>query len=222
MTRLTFSDFTLDLDERRLLRGQIEVHLAPKAFELLALLIRNRPRAIAKDEILQSLWPDTFVTENSLATLIADLRAALGDNPRTPSFVRTVHTFGYAFVAAVQETGGDTAGASTARSRWRLIWDDHDIALDQGTHVLGRSGTDVIVVDSPTVSRHHARLSIEGDRATIEDIGSKNGTRVGGVAVTAATPLQDGDQIQLGAVSIVVQFDPDAGTTETVASAALE
>ena len=80
--RVAFHDFVADFDQRRLLAGEREIRLTPKAFQLLRLLIGSRPRALGKGELFAQLWPDTFVTENNLATLVAELRAALDDDAR--------------------------------------------------------------------------------------------------------------------------------------------
>src|SRR6188768_719293 len=99
--RLAFGDFVIDFDERRLLSAQQEVRLTPKAFDLLRLLIETRPKALSKQEIFERLWPGTFVTENNLAALVADLRSSLGDQASEPRFIRTVYAFGYEPAAPV-------------------------------------------------------------------------------------------------------------------------
>ena len=88
--KLVFEEFTLDLDRRLLQEGDSLVHLSPKALDLLALLIRHRPKALSKEEIFKELWPETFVSENAIATLIADIRTAIKDDARRPRFIRTV------------------------------------------------------------------------------------------------------------------------------------
>ena len=98
--QVRFSDFVLDTDTRELLRDSRPIHLSPKAFQLLELLVETRPRALPKDTLYNRLWPNTFVVEANLSNLVGEVRAALGDNPRRPRFVRTVHGFGYAFSEA--------------------------------------------------------------------------------------------------------------------------
>jgi DNA-binding winged helix-turn-helix (wHTH) protein len=88
-----FDRFVLDSDTRQLLLDGKEIHLAPKAFELLLLLLVNRPRALSKAELLERLWPSTFVEETNLAGLVAEIRRALGDSATRPAYVRTVHSF---------------------------------------------------------------------------------------------------------------------------------
>ena len=75
-----FGRFVLDCDTRQLLRDGSEVHLSPKAFELLAILLANQPRAVSKTELQERLWPSTFVEETNLAGLVAEIRRALGDS----------------------------------------------------------------------------------------------------------------------------------------------
>ena len=95
--KIQFGPFILDLDTRQLTRESREIHLAPKAFELLATLVADRPKVLSKEVLQQRLWPETFVAEANLSNLVAEIREALGDRARTPLFVRTAHGFGYAF-----------------------------------------------------------------------------------------------------------------------------
>ena len=209
--RISFGEFTLDTDQRRLF-GADEIHLSPKAFELLKILVDNRPKALSKDEFFKHLWPDTFVTENNLATLVADLRAALKDDAQRPRFIRTVYGFGYAFTG----TAVDESEPRSPSSGWKLVWDGGEVELTARENILGRTGPGVIVLESPTISRHHARITIAGDRARIEDLGSKNGTWVRNQPVTSPVDLHDGDELRLGSVLATVRFSPGTGSTETV------
>jgi eukaryotic-like serine/threonine-protein kinase len=95
--RLRFGPFTLDLESRQLTSAGREIHLEPKAFELLSALVIERPKALSKADLQERLWPGTFVAEANLSNLVAEIRAALGDPARAPKFVRTAHGFGYAF-----------------------------------------------------------------------------------------------------------------------------
>lgn len=212
--RVSFGEFVIDVDERRLFsRGQ-EVRLTPKAFDLLTLLIENRPKALAKQEIFDRLWPGTFVTENNLATLVADLRSALGDRASEPRFIRTVYAFGYSFIGQAVEPRAESA--LRKQPRWMLLSEGREIPLCEGENVLGRTGPGVVALESSTVSRHHARLTITGGEAVIEDLGSKNGTWVGPVEVSGPTPLRNGDAIRLGSLVVTIHALLGAMTTETV------
>src|SRR5688572_15475706 len=94
-----FESFRVDFDSRQLFREGTEVHLSPKAFQLLQKLIEIRPKALSKAEIHELLWPSTFVAESNLASIVNEVRRALDDDARTPRYIRTVHGFGYAFCA---------------------------------------------------------------------------------------------------------------------------
>lgn len=210
-----FGPYRLETSQRRLLRGEQEVPLTPKAFELLRLLVEQRPRALSKDEIMRAIWPGVFVSENNLATVIRDLRAALDDDAAAPTYIRTAFGFGYAFVAdAADEAGTPGAGASLAAA-WRLIVDAREVALAPGDHIIGRSAPATIVVDGPTISRRHARLVVTGAGVSCEDLGSKNGTWVGDTRIHGPTEVRNGDRLRFGSVLAVLRRG-EAVTTQTV------
>jgi hypothetical protein len=81
--RLRFGEVTFDPDSRLLLRVPNPVHLTGKAFDLLSLLLKERPRALSKEELIGALWPDTLVTESNLTSLVNDVRTAIGDDARS-------------------------------------------------------------------------------------------------------------------------------------------
>lgn len=101
-----FGRFSLNSDTRQLLADEGEVHLSPKAFALLLLLLEQRSRALSKAELQDRLWPSTFIGETNLATLVAEVRRALDDSAHDSAYVRTVHRFGYRFVATLAEAPG--------------------------------------------------------------------------------------------------------------------
>ena len=102
--KFRFGDFVLDSDRRQLFRDGVEVHLQPKAFELLDLLVQSGQKALSKRQIRERLWPETAVADASLTVAVAELRASLGDVAKNPRYVRTVYGFGYAFAGEVEET----------------------------------------------------------------------------------------------------------------------
>ncbi len=211
-----FDDFTIDTATRRLLKGQSEQHLSPKALDLLQFLIANRARAVAKAELLQLLWPSTHVLETNLASLVAEIRQTLGDSAEEPRYLRTVHRFGYWFVGAVEDP--DDAGTGDVPLRYWLMLDSRQVALSEGDAILGRAPDASVWIDAPGVSRHHARIRIAGVQATIEDLGSKNGTFLAGRRVSQPSPLGDGDEIRLGSVVATFRIPPPAPTTTTLRS----
>jgi DNA-binding winged helix-turn-helix (wHTH) protein len=211
-----FDRFILDGDTRRLLHDCEEVHLSPKALHLLLVLVENRHRAVSRAELQKELWPSTYVLDTNLASLIKEIRRALGDTADTPKFVRTVHRFGYWFIGVLRDGASPESGNVT--TRYWLIWASRQIPVTQGEHVLGRAPDASVWIDAPGISRHHARLVLEGEQAMLEDLGSKNGTYVGDQRVTAPRRLDDGDQIRLGPVVITFRIPPPVGATDTVPS----
>jgi len=212
----TFGEFTLDTDSRQLRQDDVERHLSPKAFDLLRLLVENRPRALSKTEIHERLWPATFVSEATLTSLVAEVRDALGEKAGG-RFVRTVHRFGYAFKGDARELVPHAA-PSADRARCWIIWEFGQVALADGEHLLGRDGDVAVWLESPTISRHHARIRVAGAQVTIEDLGSKNGTHLHGERLTAASPLIDGDEIRLGSVLVKFRCLVPGASTETLLS----
>ena len=97
-----FNDFRLETAERRLLRGGSPIALAPKVFDTLVVLVENSGRLMSKDELMQRLWPETFVEEVSLAQNISQLRKALGEQAGDTQIIQTVAKRGYRFVAPVR------------------------------------------------------------------------------------------------------------------------
>jgi DNA-binding winged helix-turn-helix (wHTH) protein len=210
-----FGGFTLDQDTRQLLSNGDEIHLSPKAFDLLVLLVTNPARAVSKAELQQRLWPSTFVEETNLASLAAEIRRALGDTAANPRFVRTVYAFGYRFVGAVTADASAT-GPEHARARLWLTFERRHIPLLEGVNVIGRASEAAISIDSPGISRHHARIVVTHGEATLEDLGSKNGTHVNGSRITAPCRLSDGNEIRLGAVVVTFRIASQMSPTETV------
>jgi DNA-binding winged helix-turn-helix (wHTH) protein len=213
--RLKFGDFVLDPGPRQLRQGEEERHLGPKAFELLELLLRHRPNVVSKEAIHDSLWPGTFVSGSTLATVVGEIRAALDDDPGSPRFLRTVHGVGYAFCGEVSEEERAAARASAGRLSHRLLFEDREITLRPGENLLGRVDEGVLWIDSPSVSRRHARVRVDGGRAVLEDLGSKNGTFWRGKRISGPVFLADGDEFRLGKVPLTLRILPVDATTLT-------
>ena len=209
-----FGQFVLDYDTRQLLLDGQEIHLSPKALEFLAILLKNRSRAVSKTELQERLWPSTFVEETNLAGLAAEIRRALGDSATNPEFVRTVYRFGYRFVGEVVESGAP-ARAVLSGPRPCLLFEDRQAPLMEGANVIGRAPDATIQCDVAGVSRHHARILVSKGEATLEDLGSKNGTYLQRKRISSAR-LSDGDEIRLGKACLTFRVEPPLGPTETV------
>jgi len=213
-----FGPFTLDPQARQLLRATEQVHVSPKAFDLLAALLQSRPNVLSKDTLQQQLWPDTFVAEANLSNLVAEIRQALGDSSREPRFIRTVHRFGYAFCGEAAMIAADPRESAPVRC-W-IEWGLKRFPMSVGGYVIGRDPDTDIRIESATVSRRHARIVVSNDGAVLEDFGSKNGTYRNDTRVTEPVPLRNGDQIRLGSLRLLFNVR-ESDSTETQVESAL-
>jgi len=213
--RLSFNGCVFDSGTHEIVRGEHLAALPPKAFLLLDLLIASRPNTVSKEEIHKRIWPDTFVTDANLANLVADLREALGDDAREPNIIRTVHRFGYAFRGEVEEVSADSKALPLGSVACRVLWDGREISLQEGENVLGREEGAAVWIDESSVSRHHARIIVDGGGATLEDLGSKNGTKLQGSNISRSSRLADRDVIEIGPASIVFRVYRQTGSTMT-------
>lgn len=206
--RLRFGSFTVDTERRELRRDSELLHLPPKPFQLLELLIENRPKAVAQQVLYDTLWPGTFVEPSNIHNLIHQIRDALED--RDQDMIRTIYGFGFAF-AAVAVT--DEVHLSPV---WQIVIGDREIDLGEGENIVGRERNVAVRIDSPSISRSHARIIVSGDGATIEDLGSKNGTALNGRRIRNARPIADGDRVTFGTIAGVFHALRTVKSTETV------
>ncbi|MEA2342149.1 MAG: hypothetical protein QOF63_318 [Thermoanaerobaculia bacterium] len=206
--RLTFGDVTIDCARRQIIRGGEDAPLSAKAFAFLELLLQHRPNAVKRAEIVDHLWPDTFVSPSNLASLAQAIRDALGDDARRPRFLKTIFSYGYAFI-------GDEAPAGCG-GPFRLVAAASQIDLTDRETILGRRTA--LLASDPAISRDHARVIIEAGRAVIEDLGSKNGTFVGGRRIDAPSGLVEGDVIRIGSVDLVFRSEAHRESTLTLVS----
>ena len=198
--RYAFGRCRLDTASRELMRDGEAVHLSPKAFELLRLLIEARPSVLTKTQLMTNLWPDAFVVEANLPVLVGEVRSALGDVAAAASSIRTHHGVGYSFVSDVRETrsSGGLVPADGPLALLRV--GNRTIVLGTGVNSVGRDPECDVYLNDASVSRHHARIAVEGSAATVEDLGSKNGTMLRGDRVSTRTVLRDGDEMVFGSV----------------------
>jgi hypothetical protein len=163
-------------------------------YELLEALIERRPAVVTNNELDELLWPQVYVARTSLTRLVSELRAALGDTPRDSHIIRTAYKTGYAFCANVTCSPPTDAQPATIE----LVWRKQALPLTDGEHIAGRDVECSLVIDATTASRRHARITVVSGSATIEDLGSTNGTRVNGVRISSPTRLAPGDEVALG------------------------
>jgi DNA-binding winged helix-turn-helix (wHTH) protein len=216
--KVAFDRFTFDSDTRELLSGGVRVHLSPKAFDLLRLLLERRPAVLGKAELHERIWPGAFVSDANLSVLIAEIRQVLGDDSRDAVYIRTVHRVGYAFSgAATDHTGRPSGGPSGGPPPLRcwLVWNDQILVLSAGENIIGRDPRCQIWIDATGVSRRHARIAVDAATATIEDLDSSNGTFVAGHRISVPRPLLDRDEIELGGASVTYRVWSDEGAAKT-------
>lgn len=209
----TFGRFTFDSGRRLLLDGDRSVTVPPKAFDLLDLLIREAPNVVTKETIASTVWPDDAPSDASLAMAVTELRKALGETGDRPQFIRTVHRRGYAFGAAIERVG--SARATSEPPKFWLVIGDKTVPLPRGETIAGRDPSSSVWLDRPSVSRSHARFIVDEAFAWVEDLGSLNGTLVGGTRITRRLRLHPGDVIAIGEVTLTLGSSQTAATTPT-------
>jgi DNA-binding winged helix-turn-helix (wHTH) protein len=193
---VTFGACVLDVQTRELKAQGKTVALSPKLFRLLTVLLDHRPRAISKRELHERIWAETFVSDATLATLVADLRRAIGDVGECGNLIRTVHGFGYAFSGDASVVSA--VAAPEAGPICYLLGGDSEVALSTGEHTVGRIRHSTVWIDDPAVSRRHARITVAPDGVTLQDLGSKNGTYLNARRLQTVETLNDGDEIVIG------------------------
>ena len=119
-----FGEFELDAATASLRRAGQEVSLPPKAFQVLLYLVEQRERVVPKQELVEALWKDTFVTDDALVQAVTAARKALGDDAESPRFIRTKPKIGYQFIAPLNrpETGDESRRTPPTESPTVPVW----------------------------------------------------------------------------------------------------
>jgi len=199
-----FGEFALHSEARQFRSDKGEIHLSPKAFDLLCALLARRPNVVSKADLFAQIWPDTFVVEANLNVLVGEIRKAIGDDPRSPRFIKTAHGVGYSFCGTANDVDASGSPAPAGDVRWWLSWNQHTFPLSVGDNIIGRDPRCDVWLDHDDVSRRHARIRIEkaSGPAVLADLDSTNGTFIGRQPITSPTPLSDRDVIKLGDVTL--------------------
>jgi DNA-binding winged helix-turn-helix (wHTH) protein len=209
-----FGHFSVDADARVISNTAGVVHLTRKGFDLLLLLLENRPNAVSKEQIYARVWPDTFVADSSVQFLIHEIRQAIDDSGARQSWIRTVHGIGYSFCGDVQVSNPASASGFEHPAAW-LLGASLRLALRAGENIVGRGIGDVVEIEAPTISRRHARIII-GESIILEDLGSKNGTWLAEERLTAPHVLADGDVVKLGSATFTFRIARQPKPTESI------
>ena len=107
--QIIFEPFSLDLVNQCLWRGSEVIRLRPKAFAVLKCVLSRPGQLVTKEELLNSIWPETFVSDAVVKVTIRQLRRALDDDPKSPRFIETAHRRGYRFIGHIAESARITA-----------------------------------------------------------------------------------------------------------------
>jgi DNA-binding winged helix-turn-helix (wHTH) protein len=209
----TFGPICVDGDARRVTRTGSPVRLTRKAFDLLLLLLDHQPNAVSKEQIHARVWPDTFVSDGSVQSLVAEIRRTIDDQTATASWIATVHGIGYRFDGPAVGPRPRPGPTSPERTAGWLIGTSIRIPLMPGPNIVGRDVDGDADIDAPTMSRQHARITI-GEVVTIEDLDSKNGTWLDDERVAGPRVLADGGRVRLGAVTLVFRVARQPKPTE--------
>jgi DNA-binding winged helix-turn-helix (wHTH) protein len=213
--------------ELDLKRYEVRVDGAPlklerHPMELLILLLERPGALVTRQAIARRLWGDrVFVdADQGINTAVSKIRHALLDDPDRPSFLQTVVGKGYRFMGPVVHVTGDApspVGSTPAvpAGRFAVTWEGRNIPLVDGVNMIGRDPDSAIRIDSTMVSRRHAQIVVSDAAVTIEDLGSKNATRVNGEKLDAPTLLSDYDVIQIGPVTLICRLPSATGSTLT-------
>lgn len=213
--RARFAQFAIDSETRQLLGHGREIHLSPKAFDLLCTLIETRPKVVEKADLRARIWPNTYVVDANLNILIGEIRRTLGDSAQDSRFIRTVYGVGYAFCGTAADDPRSRTEGQTLFC-W-VVWNGRTYPLAEGDNIIGRDPQSDMWLDEDGVSRRHAVIRVDSSnhRVRLEDLGSTNGTFVGSFAVETEVALSDGDLIQIGTVDLTVRLWATDTATET-------
>jgi DNA-binding winged helix-turn-helix (wHTH) protein len=212
-----FGAFTLALGDRRLSADTDTVHLSPKAFELLAVLVQHAGRLMTKDELLARVWPEVFVEEGILNVHVAALRKTLGDEKRHPSYIETVPRCGYRFVAAVTRASADTCSPLLEPARpaelYELIGRGR-VHLLSGSHAQLPHAVDAfraaIALDSTYAPAHAGLARARCMQANLRAAPHRDAFAEAKASALRALTLDGGSadaQVALGTVQFLMEWD---------------
>jgi DNA-binding winged helix-turn-helix (wHTH) protein len=201
----------------RLERESDSVHVEPKIMDLLAFLAAHAGQVVPKTRLIDEVWQTEFIADSALTRAVGELRRALGETAREPRYLETITKRGYRLIATVEYLGEPPTvkPVETSSISCAVMLGEREILLEAGENVIGRDVTATVRIDSTDVSRRHARIVVDGDSATIEDLGSKNGTSVWGRPITGPTGLRDGDRIGVCEALLIFRHLPTLATTRT-------
>jgi DNA-binding winged helix-turn-helix (wHTH) protein len=199
----------------RILRGNEIVRVPPRVMQVLVCLADHPGDVVTKRQLIATVWEQEFVTEGALTRCVAILRRILGDDASEPRYVENIPRRGYRLVMDPRPLSDPPAATLRRRALCWLCCGERTFTLSDGENVIGRASDAAVHIDSKSVSRHHARITVDGVQATLEDLGSKNGTFIDGRRLDTPSELHDGEQIAVGKVLLEFRVQDPDGSTET-------
>lgn len=208
-----FGEFHLDVAAYALSRGSERIKLEKMPMELLILLVTSAGTLVDRRTIQAALWgSDVFVEHDSATnTAVRKIRQALDDDADTPRFVETVVGKGYRFIAPIEGRTERRPFPACCVTRGK-----QEFMLGGGDNLLGRDPDARVYIDHPSVSRRHARISIRPNRATLEDLESRNGTFLAGRRIESPTEIHHGAIIGLGPITVTFRMLSGPASTKPV------
>jgi DNA-binding winged helix-turn-helix (wHTH) protein len=198
----------------RISHGGQTVHLRPKVMEVLVCLAGSAGKLVTRQALIDTVWAREFISDSALARAVFELRRGLGDDGPSPRYVETIAKRGYRLTAPVTP-GSEPDEIAAALSPFVVVVGEREVRLCEGENVVGRGADARVRLDSSAASRCHARIVVSGNTATIEDMGSKNGTEVDGRSIAAPTILTDRAVIWIGNVAVTFRVAATDGSTRT-------
>ena len=216
-----FGIFEVDLATGELRRKGLKIRLQEQPFQVLRMLLERPGELVRREDLRQRLWPGVLFAdfEQGLNKAVHKVRLALGDSSDNPRFVETLARRGYRFIATLEGNGRAAhmvrEPAPLARPvAFKVIWEGHAIPLSEGCNIIGREHDSTICIHLASVSRRHARIHVSGETATLEDLGSKNGTLLKGQRIHSPSALADGDEIGVGSARLVFEAGSSRRSTQ--------
>jgi DNA-binding winged helix-turn-helix (wHTH) protein len=210
-----FDQFELDVAAYALRRAGQRVKLEKVPMEVLVLLVTNAGILVSRTEIHAALWgSDVFVDAGAaINTAVRKIRRALGDDAEAPRFIETVVGKGYRFIAPLEAGGPGVDRVDRRLPNYVVTRGRRQFVLDRGQNLLGRDPEATVYIDHPSVSRRHARVSIDSARAVLEDLKSRNGTFLDGRPISHPIEIHHGAIIGLGPITLTFVVLPAGAST---------
>ncbi len=207
-----FGEFELNVAAYVLLRAGERVKLERIPMEVLILMVGRSGSLVGRSEIETALWGSQVFVERDSAinTAVRKIRQALGDDAEQPRFVETVVGKGYRLIAPVEDLSAESRPLFPT---FCLMRGKRQFMLAAGENLLGRDTTARVCIDHASVSRRHARITLQSDRAILEDLESRNGTFLNGRRIDTPVEIGHGAIIGLGPITLTVVGQVPAAST---------